>query len=80
MKISKFQTKKVLYIFGSDANAKIHLTLITVNKVWPYYSGAPNDTQIREYILRGKAQSVDLLIKVACFVKIENYIFNIKMT
>ena len=31
-------------------------------------------------LLRGGLSSVDLLIKVACFVKKENIIFNLKMS
>jgi hypothetical protein len=31
-------------------------------------------------ILRGRLSTVDLLIKVACFVKRENNIFNIKLS
>ncbi len=39
------------------------------------------DTEIslcREYKLRGRLCTVDLLIKVACFVKKVNNIFNVK--
>jgi hypothetical protein len=34
----------------------------------------------REYYLWGRLSTVGLLIKVACFVKKENNIFNIKMS
>jgi hypothetical protein len=36
--------------------------------------------QGREYKLTGRLSTADLLIKVACFVKKENNIFNVKMS
>ncbi len=64
-------TEKASVFAISDKN----LPVLSVLRVGLQMMGLPGNTNYG-----GRLSTVDLLIKVACFVKKENNIFNIKMS